>query len=156
MRKIIYTAAAVAALCAPLTACGGGGGGSTPTHTPTAVTTTVTPSRTAPQPTASTTPPSTPTHTPTHSKAKAKETGEGAISDGKYKVGTDLPAGTYTTKGPGSTDPLKACYFERAKNDSGSIDSILDNDIVSGPYRTTVHTGEYLTLTGGCFWQHVL
>lgn len=78
--------------------------------------------------------------------------GEGAISDGTYLVGTDIPSGTYKTKGPDSHDVLDSCYFERATNDSGSLDSIIDNDILTGPGRTTVSKGQLLTLTGGCFW----
>lgn len=160
MRKSMITAAAVAALCAPLAACSGGGGGTAPTQTPASTQ----PASAPPTAAHKTTPPpathsatprqAVPTHTA--SPTKHEEVGEGAISDGKYKVGTDLPAGTYKTKGPGSTDVLKSCYYERAKDDSGSVESILDNEIVSGPSRVTVSNGQYLTLSGGCFWQHVL
>ena len=140
MRKSIVTVAAIAALCAPLTACGGGSEDNPSEATPT-VTETVT--EAAPEPEAVEPPPA--------EETKADNT----ISDGIYLVGEDIPAGTYKTQGPESSDILDSCYFERSKNDSGDLEAILDNDNLTGPGRTTVSKGQLLTLSGGCEWTKV-
>jgi hypothetical protein len=75
------------------------------------------------------------------------------ISDGNYLVGTDIPAGTWKTDGPSSSDILDSCYVERAKDDSGEFDSIISNDNLTGPSRITPKKGETLKLSGGCTWK---
>lgn len=84
--------------------------------------------------------------------AKKKSSG---ITDGNYLVGTDIKAGTYTTPGTGSTDELDSCYWERAKDDSQELDSIIANDNITGQSRVTVHNGEMFNINGGCHWKRV-
>lgn len=67
------------------------------------------------------------------------------ISDGIYKIGTDVPSGTYRTKG-GSD-----CYFAILNStDSSDID---DNNNSSGPQIVTLHEGKYFEVDGGCTWS---
>lgn len=102
--------------------------------------------------TATTTKPS-PAPTATQSHPATPRKAAGTVLDGTYRVGKDLKAGTYTTPGPKSADISDSCYWERAKNDSGSLDSIISNDVVSGRGRVTVHNGEIFKLTGQCAWS---
>jgi hypothetical protein len=77
-----------------------------------------------------------------------------ALSDGTYKVGTDIKSGTYKTPGPGSTDILDSCYWSVNKDDLG--EDIVANDNITGPARVTVKKGQYLELSGGCNWSRVV
>lgn len=142
---------ALAALSAPVAACGASSGDAHPSPTVTVTETAPAPAAKAPAKKA----PATKAPAPKTEAPATEPEGEGAISDGTYLVGEDIPAGTYKTKGPGSTDILDSCYFERAKDDSGSLNSILDNDNLTGPGRTTVSKGQVLTLSGGCDWVKV-
>lgn len=80
---------------------------------------------------------------------------EESFTDGTYLVGEDIKAGTYKTKGPGSTDILDSCYMERASDDSGELESILDNENLTGSGRTTLSNGQVFTVSGGCEWSRV-
>jgi hypothetical protein len=72
--------------------------------------------------------------------------------DGDFEVGTDVKPGTYRTTG--NTDDL--CYWERAKDASGEMDSILANDNVSGTSYVTIPAGDKLFKTSGCKdWEAV-
>jgi hypothetical protein len=82
-------------------------------------------------------------------KAEKKEAFEG---DGDFAVGTDVKPGTYRTTG--NTDDL--CYWERAKDASGEMDSILANDNVSGTSYVTIPAGDKLFKSSGCKdWETV-
>ncbi|WP_297994637.1 hypothetical protein [uncultured Clostridium sp.] len=66
------------------------------------------------------------------------------IKAGTYKIGTDLPAGEYVffaTTGMG--------YLEVSSDSTGSLNSIISNDNVTGHTYITVNEGEYLKLRGG-------
>jgi hypothetical protein len=65
------------------------------------------------------------------------------ISDGMYLVGTDIVAGRYkgTTNGDSG-------YWQVTKDASGTMDSIISNDNVSGQFYVDVKAGQYLTLNG--------
>lgn len=65
------------------------------------------------------------------------------IKAGTYKIGLDLPAGEYVffAKGMG--------YIEVASDSTGSLESIISNDNVSGHTYITVNDGEYLKLRSG-------
>lgn len=65
------------------------------------------------------------------------------IKAGTYKIGVDLPAGEYVffAKGMG--------YIEVASDSTGSLESIISNDNVSGHTYITVNDGEYLKLRSG-------
>ncbi|WP_405164282.1 hypothetical protein OG203_03950 [Nocardia sp. NBC_01499] len=55
-----------------------------------------------------------------------------SFGDGVWQVGQDIYPGTYRTSG--GTD----CYWERMSNLSGDSNSILANDIVTGPTVVTI------------------
>jgi hypothetical protein len=67
--------------------------------------------------------------------------------EGKYKVGFDIPAGEYKLTSYGSD-----AYVEVSKNSSGSISSIVSNDIFENTKYITVEKGQYLKLSG-CYIQ---
>jgi hypothetical protein len=55
------------------------------------------------------------------------------FGDGTFKVGTDIQPGTYRTR-IGSV----GCYYERMKDFSNGVDSILDNDNTDSPAVVTI------------------
>jgi hypothetical protein len=65
-------------------------------------------------------------------------------SDGVYRVGADIKPGTYYT---GNTD---GCYWERAKNFTGSFSAIIDNDYGSGRRMVTISAGDVAFDSDGC------
>ncbi|WP_031481401.1 hypothetical protein [Streptomyces bicolor] len=72
--------------------------------------------------------------------------------DGDFQVGTDVKPGTYRTTG--NTDGM--CYWERAKDSSGEMDSLLANDNVTGTSYVTVKAGDKLFTSSGCNdWEAV-
>ncbi|MEU9283698.1 hypothetical protein AB0D57_02985 [Streptomyces sp. NPDC048275] len=72
--------------------------------------------------------------------------------DGDFEVGTDIKPGTYRTTG--NTDDM--CYWERAKDSSGDMESILANDNVSGTSYVTIAAGDKLFKSSGCKdWEAV-
>ncbi|MEV0221222.1 hypothetical protein [Streptomyces sp. NPDC050704] len=82
-------------------------------------------------------------------KAEPKAAFEG---DGDFEVGTDVKPGTYRTTG--NTDGL--CYWERAKDASGELDSLLANDNVSGTSYVTILATDKLFKSSGCQdWEAV-
>jgi hypothetical protein len=78
-----------------------------------------------------------------------------SFSDGTYLVGSDIEAGTYKTTGPDDSAWTDGCYWERAKNDSGDLDSIIANNYQEGPGRVTVNSGEVFKVSGDCEWRLV-
>ncbi|MCZ4514407.1 hypothetical protein O3Q52_41020 [Streptomyces sp. ActVer] len=82
-------------------------------------------------------------------KAEKKAAFQG---DGDFEVGSDVKPGTYRTTG--NTDSV--CYWERAKDASGEMDSILANDNVSGTSYVTIPAGDKLFKSSGCKdWEAV-
>ncbi|MER7497625.1 hypothetical protein ABT033_34105 [Streptomyces pharetrae] len=72
--------------------------------------------------------------------------------DGDFQVGSDIKPGTYRTTG--NTDDM--CYWERAKDASGEMDSLLANDNVSGTAYVTVKATDKLFSSSGCNdWEAV-
>ncbi|MEU2059865.1 hypothetical protein [Streptomyces sp. NPDC013455] len=72
--------------------------------------------------------------------------------DGEYQVGSDVKPGTYRTTG--NTDDM--CYWERAKDASGEMDSLLANDNVSGTSYVTVKATDKLFKSSDCKdWEAV-
>lgn len=63
------------------------------------------------------------------------------ITDGMYKVGSDLQAGEYIIY----SDSFMS-YFQISKDSTGSLDSILANDTFDGTRYVTVEDGQYLEL----------
>ncbi|QIJ63146.1 hypothetical protein [Streptomyces sp. JB150] len=72
--------------------------------------------------------------------------------DGDFQVGPDIKPGTYRTTG--NTDEM--CYWERAKDASGEMDSLLANDNVSGTSYVTIPAGDKIFRTSDCNdWEAV-
>ncbi|MFJ9537233.1 hypothetical protein ACIRPX_08270 [Streptomyces sp. NPDC101225] len=72
--------------------------------------------------------------------------------DGDFRVGSDIKPGTYRTTG--NSDGM--CYWERAKDAKGEVDSILANDNVSGTSYVTVKATDKLFKSSGCKdWEAV-
>ncbi|WP_030603410.1 hypothetical protein [Streptomyces fulvoviolaceus] len=72
--------------------------------------------------------------------------------DGDFEVGSDVKPGTYRTTG--NTDGM--CYWERAKDASGEMDSLLANDNVIGASYVTVKSTDKLFKSSDCNdWEAV-
>jgi hypothetical protein len=102
------------------------------------------PKPTATKPTAATAAPST--------AAAASSTS--VPGDGQYLVGQDMQPGTYRTKGP-AADSLGDCYWERDKDSSGDMNSIIANDNLAGSGIVTVDKGEVFKTTDCQDWVRV-
>ncbi|MFJ3516272.1 hypothetical protein [Streptomyces sp. NPDC090131] len=71
---------------------------------------------------------------------------------GTFEVGKDVPPGTYRSTGNGGV----GCYWERSKDSSGELDSILANDNVTGTSYVTVAATDKIFKSGGCKdWEAV-
>lgn len=69
---------------------------------------------------------------------------------GMYKVGSEIPAGSYVTTANGH------CYWERLTNDSGDPGSIIANAILTDGQRGRVgvkSTDKFVKFTGDCEWR---
>jgi hypothetical protein len=88
-------------------------------------------------------------------KADAEEVVEKKVAfggDGNFEVGSDIKPGTYRTTG--NTDGM--CYWERAKDSSGEMDSLLANDNVTGTGYVTVKATDKLFSSSACGdWEAV-
>ncbi|MEU9730507.1 hypothetical protein [Streptomyces sp. NPDC048002] len=88
-------------------------------------------------------------------KADAEEAAEKKAAfggDGDFEVGSDIKPGTYRTTG--NTDGM--CYWERAKDSSGELDSLLANDNVTGTGYVTVKAADKLFSSSDCNdWEAV-
>lgn len=66
---------------------------------------------------------------------------------GMYKVGADIQSGEYIIQPLGD-----AAYYAVSTNSSGSMDSIVANDLIAGcPVYVTVRSGQYLTVQSAKF-----
>ncbi|MFD7442350.1 hypothetical protein [Streptomyces sp. NPDC059909] len=76
-----------------------------------------------------------------------------AISgDGDFEVGKDIQPGLYRTSG--NDDGM--CYWERAKDSSGEMDSLLANDNVTGTSYVTVKASDKVFKSSDCKdWEAV-
>ncbi|MGW0814101.1 hypothetical protein ACWD00_12770 [Streptomyces viridiviolaceus] len=84
--------------------------------------------------------------------AESSEKKAAFAGDGDFEVGSDVKPGTYRTSG--NTDDM--CYWERAKDASGELDSLLANDNVSGTSYVTVKATDKLFKSSGCNdWEAV-
>ncbi|MFF0017173.1 hypothetical protein [Streptomyces sp. NPDC005374] len=66
--------------------------------------------------------------------------------DGDFQVGSDVKPGTYRTTG--NRDGM--CYWERAKDASGEMDSLLANDNVTGTSYVTVKATDKIFKSSDC------
>ncbi|PPS88071.1 hypothetical protein [Streptomyces sp. MH60] len=94
------------------------------------------------------------TETVTAKPEKAEEPGPATSfsGDGEYLVGEDIKAGTYKTAGP---EDEWGCYWERAKNASGELGSIIANNNLQGAGRVTLKKGEYFKTNRCQEWKRV-
>ncbi|MET8567726.1 hypothetical protein [Streptomyces sp. NPDC004783] len=84
--------------------------------------------------------------------AKAAEKKAAFEGDGDFEVGSDVKPGTYRTTGNSGG----MCYWERAKDASGELDSLLANDNVSGTGYVTVKATDKFFKSNGCNdWEAV-
>lgn len=71
------------------------------------------------------------------------------MTSGTYQVGVDVQPGRYKT--PGAAH----CYWARRSDDSGTLESIIANDNLTGPGSVTINVGEFIELAGACTWTKV-
>ncbi|WP_406126209.1 hypothetical protein OHQ89_30360 [Streptomyces canus] len=85
-------------------------------------------------------------------KAEVAEKKAAFAGDGDFQVGSDIKPGTYRTTG--NSDGM--CYWERAKDASGEMDSLLANDNVTGTGYVTVKATDKLFKSSDCNdWEAV-
>ena|SRR5262252_5077851 len=78
-----------------------------------------------------------------------------SVSDGTYLVPSEVKPGLYKTDGVGNPD-MGGCYWERDKDLSGGIDSIADNDNITGPTTIQISSSDAaIKFDGGCTWNKV-
>ncbi|MCX5198910.1 hypothetical protein OOK31_34350 [Streptomyces sp. NBC_00249] len=84
---------------------------------------------------------------PSEEKKKAAIKGSGT-----FQVGSDVKPGTYRTTG----NKGLGCYWERAKDSTGELDSIIANDNVSGTSYVTIGEADKIFKSTGCKdWETV-
>ncbi|OZM70946.1 hypothetical protein CFN78_22605 [Amycolatopsis antarctica] len=81
-------------------------------------------------------------------RAPAANGSRSEFSDGTYRVGEDIDAGSYRSDGP-TPGGAGMCYWARLADDSG-ID-IIANDLTEGASRFTAKKGEYVQISGCSF-----
>ncbi|MEY9908368.1 hypothetical protein ABIA35_004601 [Catenulispora sp. MAP12-49] len=92
----------------------------------------------------------TATATVTVTAAAPTSAAPSGIGDGTYVVGTDIKPGLYKTSGPADSGALANCYWERDRDLSGGMDSIIANDNASGPTTVQISAGDKAFKTDGC------
>ncbi|MFF5497997.1 hypothetical protein [Streptomyces aquilus] len=84
--------------------------------------------------------------------AAAEEKKAAFEGDGQFQVGSDVKPGTYRTSG--NEDGM--CYWERAKDASGEMDSLLANDNVTGTSYVTIKATDKIFKSSDCNdWEAV-
>src|SRR5699024_1801368 len=71
---------------------------------------------------------------------------DGIYQSGMYKVGEDIPAGTYEVVYDEENSELDSGYVEVAKNSGHDARDIIENDIVEDSTEVTIENGQYITL----------
>lgn len=71
----------------------------------------------------------------------------GSYGPGMYRVGVDVPAGEYKVT---CSDGL-TCYLEVSSDSTGSLYSIISNNVIDSSAYITVEEGQYLTVENGIF-----
>jgi hypothetical protein len=102
------------------------------------------------QPTATQKPTSTPK--PTNTPQPTATVNPYLLSAGTYRVGTDIEPGIY--QGQAGDSMWDSCYWERLKDLSGGLDSILANDNAVGQFYIEVLSSDY-ALTVRCIISHI-
>jgi hypothetical protein len=73
-------------------------------------------------------------------KAPKIDTSSGTLSDGMYKVGTDIQAGEYKINSPSNG------YIEITSGSRHTLDGIISNDNFTGDKYITIQDGQYMKL----------
>ena len=73
---------------------------------------------------------------------------------GVYVVGQDIKSGTWHTNGDNGVGG-SACYFATLNDNSGSINSIANNNNFDGPETVDVSGLDALQINGPCTWNLV-
>ena len=76
------------------------------------------------------------------SEAQVPDFQEGVLGEGIYRVGIDIPPGTYRLIPNSSV----AAYFQVSKNSRGTTDAIISNQNFSTELSLHLEAGQYLTL----------
>ena len=87
--------------------------------------------------------------TVTETVPAASSAAPAGIGDGTYVVGTDIKPGLYKTTGP-SDSSLPNCYWERDRDLSGGMDSIIANDNPKGQTTVQIASSDKAFKTSGC------
>ncbi|UQX01481.1 hypothetical protein [Streptomyces sp. RerS4] len=87
------------------------------------------------------------------SSKPAEEKKQVAIKgSGTFQVGSDVKPGTYRTTG----NKGMGCYWERLKDSSGELESIISNDNVTGASYVTIAASDKVFKSNGCKdWEAV-
>ncbi len=86
------------------------------------------------------------------SKAPEKPKAATVDGDGDFEVGSDVKPGLYRSTGNKDAE----CYWERAKDASGEVDSILANDNVTGTAYVEIKASDKLFKSTSCgTWEAV-
>ncbi|MCJ1678957.1 hypothetical protein MTF65_16755 [Streptomyces sp. APSN-46.1] len=85
---------------------------------------------------------------------KTDNDSKGALrGSGTFQVGSDIQPGTYRTTGNKSGDN---CYWERAKDSSGELESVIANDNVTGTSYVTIAATDKIFKSSDCKgWEAV-
>ncbi|MEU9857427.1 hypothetical protein [Streptomyces sp. NPDC047974] len=132
--KVLTAAGAVVVVVAIGAAMGGGGGEDTKT------------------PEAKSSAPAASGDKAPESKAPEKPKAATVDGDGDFEVGSDVKPGLYRSTGNKDAE----CYWERAKDASGEVDSILANDNVTGTAYVEIKASDKLFKSTSCgTWEAV-
>ncbi|MEU3605705.1 hypothetical protein AB0E83_09665 [Streptomyces sp. NPDC035033] len=86
------------------------------------------------------------------SKAPEKPKAATVGGDGDFEVGSDVKPGLYRSTGNKDAE----CYWERAKDATGEVDSILANDNVTGTAYVEIKASDKLFTSTSCgTWEAV-
>lgn len=83
--------------------------------------------------------------------AEEEQEDDGTVGDGIHEVGVDIDPGQYKTDGP--SEESGNCYYSRSSDNSGDLDSVVDNGNTEGPASITIEAEEFVELNGGCSWE---
>ncbi len=74
----------------------------------------------------------------------------GMYSEGKYRVGFDIPSGEYKVEALSG----QMAYIEVTSDSSGNLNSIISNDNFEGSKYISVTAGQYLTIRSGVIYAN--
>jgi len=90
-------------------------------------------------------PPIPPTPPPPPAPMPSPTVSPGTFGDGTFRVGVDIPPGTYR-----ATNPSQGCYWERLSGFSGEPGDIIANNFTDAPEVVTIAPGDVGFSSDGC------